>query len=47
MERIRGPQPVPAPTKSDDPAKAAESAVPNTGTPAATGVVTGAEVSSS
>ena len=46
MERIRGPQPVPASTKSDESTKPPEPPAPNNGTPAATGVVVGAEVPS-
>jgi hypothetical protein len=44
MERIRGPQPVPASTKPDESAKPPDPPAPNNGTPAATGVVVGAEV---
>jgi hypothetical protein len=44
MERIRGPQPVPASTKSDESTKPPDPPAPNNGTTAATGVVVGAEV---
>src|SRR5438876_9435353 len=44
MERIRGPQQVSESAKRDESAKQAESATPNSGTPAATGVVVGGEV---
>ncbi|MGI9149644.1 MAG: type IV secretory system conjugative DNA transfer family protein, partial [Chloroflexota bacterium] len=44
MERIRGPQKVSEADKSEESAKPPEPAPPNTGTPAAGGVVIGAEV---
>jgi hypothetical protein len=44
MERIRGPQRVAEPDKVDESTKPPEPAAPDTGTPAAAGVVFGAEV---
>jgi hypothetical protein len=44
MERIRGPQRVPEPDKVDESGKPPEPAAPDTGAPAAAGVVFGAEV---
>ena len=44
MERIRGPQHVSEIDKTDESAKQAEPAAPNTGAPAPTAVIAGAEV---